>query len=146
MVRGRVEGLEEQVHEHIPEPPQVGDGDGVLEAREGGLAGQIAVFRESVGEELEDGIRTQGVVVVLVLVVGEDAVDALADHAEQGLLGERRVAYVVECGGELLGEADLRVVLPDRDEPGVAGQGCGRDLDLDGPRREEIEGQQRNRV
>ena len=71
--------------------------------------------------------------VVLVLVIGEDAVDPLADHAQERLPGERGIAWVVECGGELLGEPDLLVELPDRDEPGVAGEGCGRDLDLDGP-------------
>ena len=46
---------------------------------------------------------------------------------------------VVEGGGELLGEPDPLVELPDRQEPGVAGEGRGRDLDLDGPRGEEIE-------
>jgi hypothetical protein len=83
-------------------------------------------------------------VVVLVLVVGEDAVDPLADHAQERLAGEPGVAWVVQRGGELLGEADAVVELPDGQEPGIAGQGRGRDLDRDGPRGEEIEGQQRD--
>ena len=48
-------------------------------------------------------------------------------------------AAVVEGGGELLGEPDVLVELPHGQEAGVAGQGCGRDLDLDRPRRREIE-------
>ena len=144
VVRRRVERLEEQIHEHVAEPPQIGDGDGVLEAGEGGLAGQVAVLGEPVGEELEDGVGAQGVVIVLVLVVGEDAVDALADHAQEGLLRQGGIAWVVERGGELLSEAKLLVALPDRDEPGVAGQRCGGDLDLDRTRRQKIEGQERD--
>ena len=120
--RRRVEGLEEQIDQHVAQPPQVGDRDGVLEPREGGLAGEVGVVGESVGEELEDGVRPQGVVVVLVLVIGEDAVDPLADHAQERLPGERRVAGVVEGGGELLGEPDPLVELPDHQQPAIAGQ------------------------
>jgi hypothetical protein len=46
--------------------------DGVLKTREGGLAGQIAVGRRAVAEQLEDWTAAQHVVVVLVGVVGED--------------------------------------------------------------------------
>ena len=103
-------------------PPQVGDRDGVLEPREGRLTGEVGIVGEAVGDELEDGVGPQGVVVVLVLVIGEDAVDPLPDHAQERLLGERRIASVVEGGGELFGEPDLLIELPDREEPGVAGQ------------------------
>ncbi len=59
--------------------------------------------------------------IVLVLVIGEDAVDPLADHAQHGLARERRIAAVVEGVGELLGESDSVVELPHREEPGIAG-------------------------
>jgi hypothetical protein len=42
-------------------------------------------------------------------------------------------------GGERFGEPDAAVEQPDRQEPGIAGQGGVRDLDRDGPRGQEIE-------
>jgi 3-hydroxy-3-methylglutaryl CoA synthase len=48
-------------------------------------------------------------VIVLVLVIGEDAVDPLPDHAQEGLASEGGVAAVVEGVGELLGEPDVAV-------------------------------------
>ena len=92
---------------HVAQPPQVGDRDGVLEPREGRLAGEVGAVGEPVGDELEDGVGSEGVVVVLVLVIGEDAVDPLPDHAQERLPGERRVAAVVEGGGELFGESEV---------------------------------------
>jgi hypothetical protein len=56
--RRRVEGLEEQVDQDVAEPPEVGDRDGVLEPREGRLAGEVGPVGEPVGDELEDGIRS----------------------------------------------------------------------------------------
>jgi hypothetical protein len=45
----------------------------------------------------------------------------------------------LEGVGELLGESDPLIELADRREPGIAGQWCGRDLDIDEPGRQEIE-------
>ena len=95
------------------------DGDGVLEAGQRRLAGQVVVLGRAVGDELEDRIGAQGVVVVLVLVAGEDAEDAGADHLQEGVLGEVGVAGVVEDGGELLRQADAFVELPQRQQAGV---------------------------
>ena len=58
-------------------------------------------------------------------------------------LGSRRS---FERGGDLFGESDVIVELPNRQEPGVAGQGCRGNLDLDGPRRQKIEGKERDRL
>ena len=45
-VAGRlVEGLDEQIHQDVAQPPQVGDRDGVLEPREGRLTGEVGVRR-----------------------------------------------------------------------------------------------------
>src|SRR5262249_17982266 len=89
-VRGRarrrgVEGGDELVEEDGPQALEGLDVDGVLEARQGGLAGQVVAVGGAVGEQLEDGVGAQGVVVVLVFVVGEDAVDAAADHLQEGV-------------------------------------------------------------
>src|SRR6266545_4477325 len=113
------EGGDELVEEDITQPLEGLDGDGVLEAREGGLTRQVRVIRGAVGDELEDGIAAQGVVVVLVLVAGEDAVDAAANHLQEGVFGE---VGVVEGVGEGPGEPDALIRLADGEQAGVAGE------------------------
>jgi hypothetical protein len=68
-------------------------------------------------------------VVVLVLVAGEDAVDAGADHLQEGVLGEVGVAGVVEGVGEGMGEPDALVELADGEQSRIAGELAGRRLD-----------------
>ena len=46
---------------------------------------------------------------------------------------------VLDRRGKLLGEPDLVIELTDRQQPGVARERCGRNLDVNRPRREEIE-------
>jgi hypothetical protein len=93
------------------------------------LAGQIIIVLRAVSEELEDGVMAEGVVVVLVRVAGEDAVDAGADHLPEGVLGEAGGAGVVEDFGEGPGQADALGELADREQPGVAGERAWRLLD-----------------
>ena len=139
VARRGVERLDEQIDQEVAEPPEIGDRDGVLEPRERGLTGEVKVIGEPAGDELEDGIRAQGVVVVLILVIGEDAIDPLPHHGGERLSDEGGDAGVIERGGELIGEADLLVELPHGKESGIARDRGGRDFDLDGARREEIE-------
>jgi hypothetical protein len=87
------------------------DADGILEAGQRRLAGQLGVLWGAVGEELEDGVGTEGIVVVLVLVAGEDAVDPAADHLPEGMLRKVGVAGVVSRVGEGPGEPDALVEL-----------------------------------
>ena len=67
------------------------------------------------GDELEDGVVAEGVVVVLVCVAGQDAVDAGPDHLQERVHGEFRVAGVVQGAREGLGEPDALVELADRE-------------------------------
>ena len=134
-----VERLEEHVDQDVPQPPEVADRDGVLEPREGRLAGQVGIIGQPIGDELEDGVRPERVVVILVLVIGQDAVDPLPDHGQQRVPGESGVPPVIECGGELLGEADLLVELTKHQESGITGERRGGELELNRPRWEEIE-------
>jgi hypothetical protein len=53
-------------------------------------------------------------VVVLVFVAGQDAVDATADHLQEGVLGKVGVAGVVESIGESPREPDALIELADR--------------------------------
>jgi hypothetical protein len=48
--------------------------------------------------QLEDGVVAEGIVVVLVLVVGEYAVDAGADHVQEGVVDLVGIAADVEGG------------------------------------------------
>ena len=57
-----------------------------------------------------------------VLVAGQDAVDAGADHLREAVLGKPGVARVVESLGESPREPDALIELADGQEPGVAGK------------------------
>ncbi len=122
VARRRIEGGDELVEEDVAQPLEGRDGDGVLEAGQRWLARQLRVVRGAVGEELEDGVGAEGIVIVLVFVAREDAVHAGADHLQKRVLGEARVAGVVEGLGEGPGEPDALVELPDGEQTGVAGE------------------------
>ena len=124
MPRGSGERGDELVDEDILQSPQGTDVDGVLEAGQGGLAGQFPAFGRTAGEEFEERIVAEHVVVVLVGIVGQDAVDPHADHLQKRMGADVRVAGIIEGGRELGGQAELLVQLPDRQQPGVAGQLC----------------------
>src|SRR5262249_33149758 len=87
----------------------------------------------------EDGVGAQGVVVILVLVGGQDAVDAAADHLQEGVRGEVGVAWIRQGGSEGLGKGELLIELAQGQQAGVAGEGGAGRLNDDG-RAEEIEG------
>src|SRR5262249_2563861 len=131
-------GGDELVEEDVAQALEGLDGDGVLEAGQRRLAGQVVLVGGAVGDELEDGVGAEGVVIVLVLVAGEDAVDAGADHLPVGVLGEVGVAGVVQGVGEGAGETDTFVELADGEQPGVAGELARRRLD-DERRAEEVQ-------
>jgi hypothetical protein len=59
---------EERLDEHVPQPVERGDVDGVLEPRMCGLALQVVVGGPPSGDELEHRIGAEGVVVVLICV------------------------------------------------------------------------------
>jgi hypothetical protein len=63
----------------------------------------------------------QTVVVVLVLVVGQNAVAPHADHLREGMLDKRLMARIIQGPGKLSGQPDPLVELPDRQQAGVAG-------------------------
>ena len=68
--------------------------------------------------------------VVPVLVAGQGVVDAAADHLQEGVLREVRVAGAVRGLGEGRGRADLLLVeLAEKQERCVAGEQTGRWFD-----------------
>jgi hypothetical protein len=55
-VAGRaVKGSNELVEEHVAQAPEGLDGDGILEARQGGPAGQVVVLGGAAGASLKTG-------------------------------------------------------------------------------------------
>jgi hypothetical protein len=65
----------------------------------------------SIGEEFEERVVSEGVVVVLIGVTGEDTVDAGADHLQEGVFGEVGIAGIVEGVGEVAGQSEEFVEL-----------------------------------
>jgi hypothetical protein len=116
-----LEGGDELVEEHVAQPLQGLDADGVLAAGQRGLAGQVAVLGGAAGDDPADGVDAQGVVVVLVLGPGQDAVDPGPDHLQEGVLGKVGAVGVVQGVREGPGEADPVVELADGQQTGVAG-------------------------
>ena len=102
--------------------------DGVLESREGGLAGQIVAIDRAAADQFEDRIATQHIVVVLVDVVGQDAVDPSPGHLQEAVAHVAGIAGIVQGLGELPGQSQLLIQLADRQQTGVAGNLVGRRL------------------
>ena len=74
----------------------------VLEAAERRLAGQCLILGQSIGDQLEDRIVTQRVVIIAVFVAGENAEQPLTQHQQQRVLTLRvwdrqDIARIVRC-------------------------------------------------
>jgi hypothetical protein len=113
VARRRVIGGDELVEEDVAQQLERQDGDSALEAGQGGMAGQVVLLGRVVGDVIEDGVGAEGVVVVLVRVTGEDTLDPGTDLPSEGVLGEVRVAGVIDRAGEGSGEPDVLVKFVD---------------------------------
>ena len=79
------------------------------------------IIGQAIGDHFEYGVATQKFVVILIFVIGEDAVNPLADHGKEAVCSEVGISPVVKHFGDLTGEADLIVELPDGDQAAIAG-------------------------
>lgn len=88
----------------------------------------VGMTRAEANQVVKDA---QGVVVILILVSGQIAVDTCPSHLQvrvrQGIAG----AGINQDGGELFGQAQGLVELPNRQQSGVGAQGCLDGLDND---------------
>ena len=107
------EGGDELIDVHVAEAFERRDVDVVLETRQGRLTGQVRTFGRPTGNQLEGRIEPQRVVVVLIFVISEDAVDTHPHHVEHGMFKQFGITGIVQSGGELLGEADAFIKLTD---------------------------------
>jgi len=88
------------------------------------LAGQVVVVRQSVGEQFEHRIASQGIVIVLIFVAREDAIDTTADHLQERVIGI--LSRVLQLGRKTAGEVQLPIELSEEKQSSV-----GRDGFLD---------------
>src|SRR6185369_10892462 len=79
------------------------------------------------------------------LIAGQDAEDAHADHLQERVLGQLRIARVVEHRGEPLRQADAVVELSQRQQAGVRRERSLGHLDPDGQWLEKVELKQTSR-
>src|SRR5205823_496628 len=75
-----IEGGDELVEKDVAQPVEGLDADGVLEARQARLTRQVTFGGGPAGDDLEDGVGAEGVVGVLVLVVGQSTIDTGPNH------------------------------------------------------------------
>jgi hypothetical protein len=129
---------DELIDERFTKLLQRGDVDLVLEAGQRRLAGQVGIVGRAIGNELEDRIGPQGIVIVLVFVTGQNAEDAHANHFEERVLDVLLIAWVVEGGSELGGQADAFVELSQRQQTSIGGERVVGNLNLDWSRAKEI--------
>ena len=104
----------------------------------GWLARSSSVDR-AVADQLEDRIAPQHVVVVLVGVVGEDAVDPHPGHLQEGMIDVADVPPIGQGFGKLPRQPQPLVQLAERQQPGIAGNLGRRGLYHNRPRAEKIE-------
>jgi hypothetical protein len=71
-------------------------------------------------------------VIVLIDVVGEDAIHAGACEFEQSVFDEVRVAAIVEDTGELMRETEVFIELPEGEQAGIGAEAGRGGLDDDG--------------
>jgi hypothetical protein len=96
--------------------------DGILQAREGRLAGEGWIGpRQATADEPEQRIVAQRVGVILILVAAGDLIDALADEGGEGM----RAGFASplgNAGGDLGTDAGLRVGMGEPGQPAIGGE------------------------
>ena len=89
-------------------------------------------------DQLERRVAAECAVIVLGLVVGQNALDPLTDH-RQVRVQDFTPARVAQCRRKPRGPSNRLIKLPDRQQPRLAHQLRLRNLDFDRPLPREIE-------
>ena len=109
--------------DHPPRHPQqhapVGQ---VLQSAHGGLRAEVALARQPLERHLEHRVAPQRVGVDAVLVAGGDHQHPEAQYVRDAVHGARRVARIIDAGGEPPCHVEPPLHLPQRQEPGVRRQ------------------------
>jgi len=142
--RRLVKRLDEPREKPLLQPQQRPGGNGVLEPRQRRLARQLVRVGQTVGQQFEDGVAAERIVIVLVFVAGDDAEHTRADHLQQRVPGitPRFVQLLRETGCE----PSLLIELSKDQQPRIGGQHLLDRLHTNGLMREKIEVQLPNIV
>ncbi len=134
----------ELIDEHVPQAKEGARANGVLKAGQGGLTCQVIILNGTITDQLEDRIAPQHVVVVLIWVVGQDAVNPHPCHFEERVIDVPNMAPIDQGLCELSGEPDLLVEFPERQQPAVTGNLSRRGLYHNRLGRAKIKGDLKN--
>jgi hypothetical protein len=106
-------------------------GVGRFEATKRRLAGQCPALGQPPGDELEHRIIPERVVIIAVLVPGQDAEETLPEHRVQRLptLPNPQGIGIKQTSGHATGVTQSVVELPQRQQPGVGGEPAAMLLD-----------------
>ena len=115
-----IKGLYKTFYEPLLQLQKGMSRDGVFEARDRRLTGQVSAIRRAVCQQLEDGIAAQRVMSVLVGIPRQNAKHASPDNLQRRMCGS--TALVSELFGELLGEPQLFIELTENQKPSIAGE------------------------
>jgi hypothetical protein len=120
--RRRSERRDEVIDQRVTQAPERRNRDGVLEARERGLAGQVVGVRTAPRDDLEHWIAAQRVVIVLVLVAGDDAVQPRPKHFRALMPDQLGGACILQRVDEPPGKPDPLIKLAERQQASVTGK------------------------
>jgi hypothetical protein len=95
--------------------------DRILEAGEGRLARQIHLARQATAHQLQEGIGTQGVGIVLVFIATGNLEDALANQGLQGV-ADGTTAPLRDLRGQRSAEAEGSVSLREPAQAAITGE------------------------
>ncbi len=97
--------------------------DGVLQAREGRLAGKVgAAFGQAPADQLEQGVGAERLGVVLVSVAAGDLVDALADKVDERMADATRRPPIGDAAGAGGTQVEGGISLRPPGQAAIAGQ------------------------
>ena len=95
--------------------------DGILQAGEGGLAGQVRLLGQASADQLEERIGAQGVGIILILVATGDLEDALA-HQRLQRVTDRATAPLGDVRGQSGTQAERGIGLREPAQTAIAGE------------------------
>ncbi len=119
----RLERCDELIQKQVLQAEEGLGGNGVLKPRERRLTRQILVIDRAFAQDFEDRIAPQHVVIVLVGVVGQDAIDSRPRHLEESMVDVADLTPIVQAKGlgKLLGKSQLFVQMAEGQQPRITG-------------------------
>ena len=116
-------GATEKIDHGEPHARQITPGGQVLQARQGGLAHQIAAtFRQPPAGQLEGRVVTQAIQIVAVLVAAGNGKEPGADHLVVAVKNPRRIARVRQARSQGRSDPKPRLDLAQHQNPAVRGE------------------------